>query len=374
MWRRFARAWRRDAATALIASALTALGSGGIVVASAATPQAPPRNEQAPTIAGVQRVGSTLTGNPGTWSGPQPIAFAYQWIRCTAQLANCRRVDNDRRYTLRPADQGRRLIFNVEARNRDGARTAQATTGVIGARATAPRNVVAPTLSGTPREGEPLTANPGTWSGTQPIAIAYQWQRCDANGGNCAGIAGATARTYGLTSADIGRSVRAIVRARNDGGTRSLPTPPSAPVQPGGPGGQIRLPNGKVSIPIESVSLPAQLVIDEVRFSPNPVRSRTRPFLMRVHVVDTRGFVVRGALAYARSTPLLTTVPRETATGTDGWATLRFRARRSRGTGLVFPLRRGLNVQFYAQARKSGERLQYGIAASRLVQVATAAP
>ena len=49
MWRRFTRARRRDAATALIASVLT-LASGGIVAASAATPQAPPRNEQAPTI------------------------------------------------------------------------------------------------------------------------------------------------------------------------------------------------------------------------------------------------------------------------------------------------------------------------------------
>jgi hypothetical protein len=374
MWRRLARASRRDAATALFASAFTALASGGIVAASAATPQAPPRNEQAPTISGVQRVGNTLTGNPGTWSGPQPITFGYQWIRCTAQLSNCRRVDNDRRYALRSADQGRRLIFHVEARNRDGARTAQATTGVIGARPTAPRNVVAPTLAGTPREGQILTANPGTWSGTQPIAITYQWQRCDANGGNCGDIAGATARTYGLTSAEVGRSVRAIVRARNEGGTRSLPTPPSAPVQPGGPGGQIQLPGGKVSIPIESVSLPSQLVIDEVRFFPNPVRSRTRPFLMRVHVVDTRGFVVRGALVYARSTPLLTTVPRETATATNGWAALRFRARSSRRSGLVFPLRRGLNVQFYVQARKSGERLQFGVAASRLVQVGTGAP
>ena len=374
MWRRFGRARRRDVATALVASVLTTLASGGIVAASAATPHVPPRSEQAPTISGVQRVGSTLTGRPGTWSGTQPITFAYQWVSCTAQLANCRRVDNDRAYAVRSSDQGRRLIFHVEARNRDGARTAQATTGVIGARATAPRNVVAPSLSGTAQEGQILTANPGTWSGTAPIAIAYQWQRCDANGGNCAGIAGATARTYGLTAADVGRSVRAVVRARNDGGTRSLPTPPSAPVQQGGPGGQIQLPGGRVSIPIESVSLPAQLVIDEVRFSPNPVRSRTRPFVLRVHVVDTRGFVVRGALAYARSTPLLTTVPRETPTGTDGWAALTFRARSSRQSGLVFPLRRGLNVQFYVQARKSGERLQFGVTASRLVQVATAAP
>ena len=196
---------------------------------------------------------------------------------------------------------------------------------MIGARATAPRNVVAPSISGTAREGQVLTANPGTWTGTALIGFTYQWQRCDANGNNCATIAGATARTYGLVAGGREDNLCACRSARNDGSSRSLTTPPSAPIQSGGPGGQIQLPGGKVSIPIESVTLPSQLVIDEVRFSPNPVRSRTRPFFMRVHVVDTRGFVVRGALTYARSTPLLTTVPRETATGTDGWATLRFR-------------------------------------------------
>lgn len=113
-------------------------------------------------------------------------------------------------------------------------------------------------------------------------------------------------------------------------------------------------------------------MIDEVEFSPNPVRSRTRPFTIRVHVSDTRGFVVRGALAYARSTPLLTTVPPETPTALDGWATLRTTPRRPQPF-LVFPLRRGVNVQFYVQARKAGERLLFGVAGTRLVQVRTAA-
>jgi hypothetical protein len=215
-----------------------------------------------------------------------------------------------------------------------------------------------------------LSANPGTWTGTQPISISYQWQRCDVNGGNCADVAGATGRDYALTSADVGRSVRVVVHARNLAGTRSLATPPTAVVQPGGPGGQIPLPGGKVSIPIETVSLPTRLIVDVVVFTPGVVRSRLRPFTMRVHVSDTRGFVIRGALVYARSTPLVTNTPRETATGTDGWATIVFRARAPQ-PGLVFPLRRGLNVQFYVQARKSGERLLYGVTGTRLVQVPT---
>ena len=363
---------KRDLLTALAASGLTMLTMAGGGLAEPTRSQAAPRNEQAPTISGTRRVGSTLTVNPGAWSGPQPITFSYIWVRCNAQLANCRNTSRTTRtYALGNADLGRRLVVVVTARNRDGATNASANTGVIQQRATAPRNTAPPSVTGNPREGDVLTANPGSWEGTQPISFTYQWERCDANGGNCGAIAGATARTYAATSGARGRSLPVVGRARTHGGARPPPAAPPPAVAPGGPGGQIRLPNGKISVPIESVSLPARLIIDGVTFSPNPVRSRSSTIRIRVHVVDTRGFVVRGALVYARSTPLLTTVAPETATGLDGWATLRVKPRAPRA-GLVFPLRRGVNVQFYVQARRAGERLQYGVTATRLVQVRTA--
>jgi hypothetical protein len=372
------RSRARTALTAAAASALTLAAGAGAGAADPAAPTVAPRNTSPPTISGTQRVGQTLTGNPGSWTGTPPITFSYQWIRCNSQLANCASISGatSRQYTLTPDDRGRRLIFFVTARNADGSSTARATTGVIAGPGTAPANTSPPTISGTPREGLVLTANPGTWSGTAPITFSYQWQRCNASGGSCSNIIGATSRTHTLTSADVGRTMRVVVTARNSAGSSSRTSVPTAVVQaapPPGPGGQIRLPNGKISVPIENVSLPARLVIDEVRFSPNPVRSRRTMINVRVHVSDTRGFVVRGALVFARSTPLLTTVPPETATQLDGWVTLQTRPRRPR-PGLVFPLRRGLNVQFYVQARKSGERLLFGVTGTRLVQVHTAAP
>jgi hypothetical protein len=167
--------------------------------------------------------------------------------------------------------------------------------------------------------------------------------------------------------------LRVSVSARNAAGSRSRTSVPTAKVEarpPPGPGGQVTLPSGVVSVPIENVSLPTRLVIDQVRFSPNPVRSRTRPITIRVHVSDTRGFAVRGAQVFVRSTPLLTTTP-QSATQLDGWVTLRTRPRAPR-PGLVFPLRRGLNVQFYVQARKAGERVLFGVTGTRLSQVHTA--
>ncbi len=360
----------RDLVTAVAASVLTALTLAGGGLAEPTRAEVAPRNESPPTISGTRRVGSTLTAGPGRWGGSTPITFSYQWVRCNAQLANCSNRNRGRFYRLGESDRGRRLVVVVTARNSDGSANAQADTGVIGARATAPRNTSVPTISGTLREAESLTANPGVWEGTQPIAFSYQWQRCDANGGNCASIAGATSRNYVVTSADVSRSVRVIVRGTNAAGARSATSAPTGVAQPGGPAGQVRLPDGRISIPIESVSLPAQLVIEQVLFSPNPVRSRAATIGARVRVVDTRGFVVRGALVYLRSTPLLTTTPAETPTGNDGWVTLRMRPRAPRA-GLVFPLRRGVNVQFYVQARRAGERLLYGVTATRLVQVRT---
>ena len=72
-----------------------------------------------------------------------------------------------------------------------------------------------------------LTATNGSWSGTSPIAYAVQWQRCDPNGAACAAIAGATAHSYRLTSADVGHTIRAAVTATNQAGSTqgvSVPT------------------------------------------------------------------------------------------------------------------------------------------------------
>ncbi|MBD0282193.1 MAG: DNRLRE domain-containing protein [Thermoleophilaceae bacterium] len=82
-----------------------------------------------------------------------------------------------------------------------------------------PANTSAPTVSGTPQVGQVLTAAPGSWSGTEPISYSYQWERCDSTGASCTGIAGATATTYAIVSADLGSTLRVSVTASNASGS-----------------------------------------------------------------------------------------------------------------------------------------------------------
>lgn len=95
-----------------------------------------------------------------------------------------------------------------------GAVAAAAAVWVAPAAAAPPENTSPPTIAGTARVGQELTAQNGTWSNS-PTAFRYQWQRCDASGGACANIAGAVEQKYLVTNADRSRTLRVVVFASN---------------------------------------------------------------------------------------------------------------------------------------------------------------
>jgi len=210
--------WKaRAAAFTLVVPAVLLSGGGAQAMRNVA-----PVNTALPTISGTATVGQTLTASDGTWSNT-PTSFAYQWLRCNGGGNNCANVANgtQKTYTLVGADAGHTMRVRVTATNADGSSSAESaqTAAVTAATSSAaPKNTAPPTISGTPKVGQTLTADAGSWSGN-PTSFAYQWQRCDADVAACSNVIGATGKTYGLSIADLGFRLRVAVTAQNAKGS-----------------------------------------------------------------------------------------------------------------------------------------------------------
>jgi hypothetical protein len=361
-------AWTLAAAALASLATVLALPAGGSAVT-----QERPSNTVEPRISGTATVGSTLTATSGSWTN-SPTSFAFQWVRCPRggglpTGADCAAIGGatTSSYVVSTADVDRRLRVRVTASNADGSTTAasNATAVIANPDSGRPRNIQPPTIAGTPSQGQTLRVQPGTWNGRQPITFTFNWLRCDTAGNNCIVQPGFNDDAYVVREGDVGKTIRARVNARNSRGEASRLTAQTAVVTgPQGPPGLITLPNGERSIPVTSVPPNESLVVDQAVFGTNPLRSRTEPFQVRIKVKDSRGFVVRDALVFFRSTPLVTQNAQDQRTGQDGWLTLTVTPERD------FPeLRNDYNLQFYVKAYRQGDPVLAGVAGTRLVQV-----
>ncbi len=101
--------------------------------------------------------------------------------------------------------------------------TASAALATAVRTAASPTNSSLPTISGTDRSGQTLTATSGSWSGATPITYAYQWRRCNSSGSGCSTIGGATNQNYVASSGDVDGTIRVQVTASNsDGSNQAL--------------------------------------------------------------------------------------------------------------------------------------------------------
>jgi len=104
----------------------------------------------------------------------------------------------------------------LTVRDNHGATSAPATIQIqVGIPLVVPQNLAVPTVSGTLRVGNILTAGTGTWMGSEPLEFSYQWLRCDARGNSCDRIFAATEARYTLTPVDFGSTIRVVVTATN---------------------------------------------------------------------------------------------------------------------------------------------------------------
>ena len=342
---------RRSAVTSTLLVAVLV----GLVAAASALAAAP-RTSSPPTLDGTFRQGETIRTSNGTWTN-NPTSFSYRWLRCDNQ--NCSRISGAtaNTYRLVQADVGKSIVSEVTARNGDGSATARSAFSPQVADNTAPAATAPPTISGAASVGEQLTASEGTWTGS-PDRYTYQWQQCDAAGAGCAAIPGATGKTFGVRSADLGRTIRVAVTAINPRGRTTAVSSQTGTVRAAGGGGT------GPAVPVSSISLPDRLVASAATFSPSAIRNRTDTVTLRVRVNDTRGRLVQGALVYATGVPFgrITAMP-ETLTNANGIATLTFRPT------LRLAIRGNSAVQIFLRVRKPGDSVLAGVSSRRLVQV-----
>lgn len=94
----------------------------------------------------------------------------------------------------------------------------------------APLNLVSPQLtSETPRQGNSLSVTNGSWA-NMPVSYHYVWSSCNSQSEECTSIGGASTSTYTPGAADVGKTLRATVVARNAGGESNSVSEASAPV------------------------------------------------------------------------------------------------------------------------------------------------
>lgn len=213
----------------LLAAAFLALS---VAAATKAAPQAAPVNIDPPFITGTARVGEALTAHNGTWEN-NPTDFRYRWLRCNASGFSCILLSADgQTFRLHDVDAGHTLRVRVTAINADGATSARSEPSDVVQPAAAPlTNTSRPTITGTPRVGEELTASEGTWTGN-PTSFTFQWQRCDIDAATCLDVIGATGRAYGVRLADLGFRLRVVVTAHKGERVGTAASAPTGVVQP----------------------------------------------------------------------------------------------------------------------------------------------
>ena len=185
------------------------------------TPEAPPNSPArgAPTISGTVRVGETLTADTSgidDADGMSGAVFSYQWLADDADIAGA----TSDTYTPVADDVGKAIKVKMsfrDDRNHQESLTSAATAAVE-PRPNSPATG-APTISGTVRVGETLTAE------TRDIE--------DADGMSGADVAGATNETYTPVADDVGKAIKVKVSFRDDRNHQeSLTSAATAAVEP----------------------------------------------------------------------------------------------------------------------------------------------
>jgi hypothetical protein len=174
-----------------------------------------------PAVTGKPMQGQTLTASAGTWT-QAPRSVAYAWQRCNANGRICSPIAGATSATYVPvaADVDHELVALVTVTIAGGTQAALSTASDAIQAPPALAATSTPAIAGSLKVGERLGGGTGVWTGMAPITYAFQWYRCDAGGGHCLSVHGATAASYRLVAADAGKTIGLTVTATDATGTK----------------------------------------------------------------------------------------------------------------------------------------------------------
>jgi hypothetical protein len=172
--------------------------------------------------------GQMLSATTGSWSGTTPLSYAYEWQQCNAKGEACKKIEGAKESTLALVNSliGSTIRVLVTASNSGGSGAPAASAATSPVLAILPANTGLPTISGLLKLEKPLKATEGKWTGSAPLTISYQWQRCNLAGeaSSCVNIEKANALEYVLHALDVGHTMRVVVTATNSRGSASAPS------------------------------------------------------------------------------------------------------------------------------------------------------
>jgi hypothetical protein len=173
-----------------------------------------------PSISGNLWVGQSLRVNPGKWD--TGTTFTYQWYRNGTPIASATNVT----YKLVTADVGTKITVTATG-SLSGyvpkTSTSTATSAILNGKPFT--KSATPVITGSLKVGKTLGTNNGYWN-PSPTKVTYQWLR------NLVPITGATAKTYKLTAADKGTSIRVKITVTKTGyATTTKTSRPSSAVK-----------------------------------------------------------------------------------------------------------------------------------------------
>ena len=206
----------------------TSSAGAGVAYSVARSKVGAPYNTTLPAITGTIKIGSTQTVSTGTWSNT-PTSYSYQWQKSSDGISWIN-LDGATASTYSPTFDVANLQIRVSVSGVNAVDTATVTTAVISG-FLPPQATAIPAITGTKTVGQTLTSSPGTWPGTSDSYV-YQWQKSSDGGATWTNIAGATASTYVLVTADAGYQIRSQVSLTTNAGSSSAYSLPTVGIAP----------------------------------------------------------------------------------------------------------------------------------------------